>query len=416
MKPAINCPRCSKKMDLKQEKTTPNKFFFKCTSCGDIREISLEDFIKDELPQILDLELDKLILAYKKGNIKFYHNRLISALQFRKAVGKVEAGTMICISREIHVIRGFPKIRRTLMLKNALKSHFSKEIAVEEKMNGYNVRIAFIDPEIVAFTRGGYVCPYTTKKARKIMDLTQFFQDHPDLVICGEMLGTDNPYVSHYYPEIGKLGFRIFDIREKLTGKPLPIQKKRDLLEQYGLPSVTLLGVYPIQEAPSRILEMVKKLGEEGREGVVMKDPQMELPPLKYTSSQAHDDELIYAFKFPFDLGKAFFFSRVIREGFQSYEMEESEEKIKERARRLGESILYPMLDTIKHVAADEVAGEDLIMDADNFQEVDEFLRHLRDLGVIAVAVKYEDGKAVIRRVHQSTTDKISNYLNGGLY
>jgi putative ATP-dependent DNA ligase len=96
--------------------------------------------------------------------------------------------------------------------------------------------------------------------------------------------------------------------------------------------------------------------------------------------------------------------------------MQESEEEMKQRAQRLGESILYPMMDTIKHVSADEVAGEDLTMDAESPEEVEEFLRHLRDLGVVAVLVNYEDGKAVIRRVHQSTTDKITNYLNGGLY
>jgi putative ATP-dependent DNA ligase len=378
--------------------------------------MSLKEFIVKELPELLDLEPHKLEESYKKGNLKFYQSRFITALQFRKAVGKIEAGTMVSLGEEIQVIRGFPKIRRTLMLKEAIKSHFQGEVAVEEKMNGYNVRIAFIDPEIVAFTRGGYVCPYTTKKAQELMDLTQFFQDHGDLVICGEMLGTNNPYVSHYYPEIGELGFRIFDVREKLTGKPLPVSQKRELLNEYNLPPVNLLGVYSVEDAPTKILELVKDLGENGREGVVMKDPQMEIPPLKYTSSQAHDDELVYAFKFPFDLGQPFFFSRVVREGFQSYEMQESEEEMKQRAQRLGESILYPMVQTIKHVSTHEVAGEDLTMDAESPEEVEEFLRHLRDLGVVAVLIKYEDGKAFIRKVHQSTTDKITNYLNGGLY
>ncbi|HEY0196217.1 MAG TPA: RNA ligase, partial [Methanobacterium sp.] len=252
-------------MDIKSGKISPDKFLFKCTSCGDGYEISLKDFIVKELPGLLDLDPHKLEESYEKGNLKFYQNRYITALQFRKDVGKVEAGTMVCLSNEIHVIRGFPKIRRTLTLKDALKSHFHQEVAVEEKMNGYNVRIAFIGDEIVAFTRGGYVCPYTTKKAPEIMDLTRFFQDHPNLVICGEMLGTDNPYVSHYYPEIGKLGFKIFDVREKLTGKPLPVKSKRDLLEEYGLPPVKLLGVYSVSEAPSKILELIKELGEDGR-------------------------------------------------------------------------------------------------------------------------------------------------------
>lgn len=403
-------------MDVAPGKVSPDKLHFKCNSCGDNYEMSIKEFIVKKLSKILDIEQNKLVEAYKKGTLKFYENRFITALQFRKSVVKIEAGTMVCLSKDIQVVRGFPKIRRTLMLNGALKSYFQGEVAVEEKMNGYNVRIALIDSEIVAFTRGGYVCPYTTKKAPEVMDLNRFFADHADLVICGEMLGTDNPYVSHYYPEIGKLGFRVFDLRQKLTGKPLPINEKRELLLEYELPPVNLMGIFSVLEAPSKILKVVKKMGAEGREGVVIKDPQMELPPLKYTSSQAHDDELVYAFKFPFDLGKAFFFSRVIREGFQSFEMKESEEEKSERAQRLGESILYPMLETIKQVSAGDVAGEDLVMDAESPGEVKEFLRHLRDLGVVAVALKYEDGKAVIRRVHQSTTDKISNYLDGGLY
>jgi len=96
--------------------------------------------------------------------------------------------------------------------------------------------------------------------------------------------------------------------------------------------------------------------------------------------------------------------------------MQESADEMEKRAQRLGESILYPMIETIKHVSHSEVAGEDLIMDAQSLQEVEEFIGHLRDLGVMAVVIKYEDGKAVIRRIHQSTTDKINNYLDGGLY
>jgi putative ATP-dependent DNA ligase len=96
--------------------------------------------------------------------------------------------------------------------------------------------------------------------------------------------------------------------------------------------------------------------------------------------------------------------------------MNESTEELGERAQRLGESILYPMLETIKHVAEHEVAGEDLVMDADTIEEAEDFVQHLRDLGVMAKVMEFNDGKAVIRRIHQSTTDKINNYINGGLY
>ncbi|MDY9923798.1 RNA ligase [Methanobacterium sp.] len=382
-----------------------------------MREKSIPPLVTDEeVSHLLDVPSPKLEAAYQKGIVKKYQKRGLNAIQFRKGLGPVEAGTMVVKGEEIEVIRGFPKIRRTLMLHPALEKHFPREVAVEEKMNGYNVRIAQVDDRIVAFTRGGYICPYTSRKASQILNLDEFFQDYPQMVICGEMVGTMNPYVSHYYPEVGKLGFRIFDLREKLTNTPLPVMVKRELLADYQLEPVRLLGVFPVEEAPQKILGIVRELGKNDREGVVMKDPQMQLEPLKYTSSQAQAAELEYALSFPFDLAQAFLFSRIIREGFQSHETGESTDQLRERALRMGESILYPMLETIGKVEQGELAAEDLLIEVDSQEEAEEFIRHLRDLKVMATLAEIKDGKAVIRRIHQSTNDRINNYLDGGLY
>lgn len=370
----------------------------------------------EEVSQLLEIPSYKLEEAYWKGIIKKYQKYGLDAIQFRKRLGSVESGTMVINSERIDVIRGFPKIKRTLMLDPTLKKHFKDEIAVEEKMNGYNVRIALVNDKILAFTRGGYICPYTTRKANELLDLDEIFREHPEMVICGEMVGTLNPYVSHYYREVGKLGFRIFDLREKLTNTPLPVMAKRELLQDYNLEPVRLLGIFSVDEAPEKIMDVVKDLGTNNREGVVMKDPLMELEPLKYTSSQAQASELEYALSFPFDLAQAFLFSRIIREGFQAHEMAESGDQLRERALRMGESIIYPMMETIKRVKNGEVAAEDLIIEVENREEAEEFIRHLRDLKVMATLAEVKDGKAVIRRIHQSTNDKINNYLQGGLY
>lgn len=371
---------------------------------------------QEEVSSLLNLPPQRLEEAYWKGIIKNYQKHDMEAIQFRKGLGSVEAGTMVIMGDEIEIIRGFPKIRRTLMLHPALEKHFTGDVAVEEKMNGYNVRIAQIDDRIIAFTRGGYICPYTTRKANEILDMGEFFREHPEMVICVEMVGTLNPYVSHYYPEIGKLGFRIFDLRKKLTNEPLPVMEKRKLLLDYGLEPVRLLGIFSVKEAPAKIMGIVSDLGANNREGVVMKDPMMQLEPLKYTSSQAQASELEYALSYPFDLAQAFLFSRIIREGFQAHEMAESDDKVRERALRMGESILYPMLETIKRVKNGEVAAEDLVIEVENKEEAEEFIRHLRDLKVMATLAEIKDGKAVIRRIHQSTNDKVNNYLQGGLY
>ncbi len=372
--------------------------------------------VQEEVSKLLNISSQKLEEAYLKGIIKNYQKHNLEAIQFRKGLGSVEPGTIVINGESIQVIRGFPKIRRALMLQPSLKKHFPKEVAVEEKMNGYNVRIALIDNQVFAFTRGGYVCPYTTRKATEILDLDGFFQENPGMVICGEMIGTLNPYVSHYYPEIGKLGFRIFDLREKQTNKPLTVIEKRNLLEEHGLEPVRLLGIFPVDEAPEKIMEIVRDLGANNREGVVMKDPMMQLESLKYTSSQAHAIELEYALTYPFDLARAFLFSRIIREGFQAYEMAESSDELSKRALRMGESILYPLLETIKRVENGELTTEDLVIEVESQNEAEEFIRHFKDLKVMASLVEIKDGKVVIRRIHQSTHDKIKNYLQGGLY
>ncbi|MTK64151.1 MAG: RNA ligase [Methanobacterium sp.] len=376
----------------------------------------MPDFIIKILPKMLDLKSENLERSFKNGNIKFYSGQGVEGLQFRKDVGHIESGTMICFGSKIEIVRGFPKIRRTLLLNPSLMKHFKTEVAVEEKMNGYNVRLALVNQKIKAFTRGGYICPYTTKKAPEILDMENFFDDNPELVICGEMVGTENPYVTHHYREIGKLGFRIFDLRYKTTNQPLTIKEKYQLLNSYNLPAVKSYGIIPIEEAVERIFGIIEEMDLEDREGVVIKDPEMVIEPVKYTSSRAHLGEIEYAFNYPFDFGRSFFFSRVIREGFQAFELGESEEEIRKRAHLLGESILFPMVNTIKHVSEDNSAYEDIVIHVENNNEAEEFARHLRDLGVVAIVQSFNNGKAVIRRIHQSTTDRISNYIRGGLY
>lgn len=359
----------------------------------------------------------RLKVAFARGSLRLLESAGLQALLFKKPLGDLEAGTVIYLGDETEVIRGFPKIRRTLLLSPTIQEHFRDRVAVEEKMNGYNVRIACLSSgETVALTRGGHVCPFTTRKAQELLDLSEFFREHPDLVICGEMIGRDNPYVSQDYPEVGPLGFRVFDLREKNTNRPLPVEERRALLDSYGLPNVRLFGVYPIDEAASEVADIIRALGMAGREGVVMKDPSMEVPPLKYTSSQAHARELAYAFSYPFDFGRPFFFSRVIREGFQAYELDESDDETRERARRLGEAIIYPMLERIKSISAGEAAYEDTVIDVEDREAAEEFIRHLVRLGVSATLADYRDGRATIRRFYQSTTDRINNYLKGGLY
>lgn len=146
-----------------------------------------------------------------------------------------------------------------------------------------------------------------------------------------------------------------------------------------------------------------------------MKDPSMELPPLKYTSSQAHARELAYAFSYPFDFGRPFFFSRVIREASRPMNsMNQMMKPLKGTPPRGGNNIPHAREDK-EHISW-RGAYEDTVIDVEDREAAEEFIRHLVRLGVSATLADYRDGRATIRRFYQSTTDRINNYLKGGLY
>ena len=128
---------------------------------------------------------------------------------------RLEKGTVLLGGT---VVRGFPKIPRTLVLEAGIPRYFAGEFAVEEKMNGYNVRVTRIDGDLYAFTRGGIVCPYTTWKVGVDLDLGPFFDEYPGTALCGEMVGPENPYTPHEYEEIDSLAFRAF--RSPYSGTP----------------------------------------------------------------------------------------------------------------------------------------------------------------------------------------------------
>jgi len=372
-----------------------------------------------KLSGLLGIPEHSITGALKRKTLQYVHGKC-ELFRFDKPISSVEGGTCVFL-KSFEVVRGFPKISRTLMLYPALVKHFfsCKEVAIEEKMNGYNVRVALIGDEIVAITRGGFICPYTTQKANDLIG-RGFFRDHPDLVLCGEMVGPDSPYVPKAFYNIGSLDFFVFDVREKNSGNPMPVNERRKLMDEYGIKSVYLFGKFDVTEAHTAITEIIRSFGDTLREGVVIKDPEMKLPSVKYTSSLSNCADLRYAFEFYNDFGRDFIFGRVCREAFQSVELDEDEESARKRCQKLGESILLPMISTIKKKKAGERIAENVQIRVKNLTTVSEFEEYLRLLGVDAVFEKPEkigDEYLVrIKKNHQSTNDKTQTILDGQMW
>ena len=324
----------------------------------------------------------------------------------------VERGTVLI---EETAVRGFPKVPRTLVLEEGVPTHFEGQIAVEEKLNGYNVRVAKIDGDILAFSRSGMVCPFTTRYLENRLELAPIFEEYPKAMVCGEMIGPENPYTAHDYPGVDSLEFRAFDWRDRESGQPLPVEERRERYEAFEIPQTRFFGIYDVEEAAAEVERIIKDLDAEDREGVVMKAPDGETQ-LKYTTSAANQGDLEFAFSLPFDYGQPFMFRRIIREGFQSVEWDEDPETREKRAHDLGEAILLSMTDTVDTIADGERIGERHTVRAYP-ETVDALLEHLRNQGLTLEIIEDEesgDERVVTfeKRV-QSTNDKTKSYLEG---
>jgi putative ATP-dependent DNA ligase len=319
------------------------------------------------------------------------------------------------------LVRGFPKIKRAMLLEPALLNIFGEipSVAVEEKMNGYNVRVIEFRGKIIAFTRSGHVCPYSTERVQNFLE-PDFFRENPDLVIYGEMAGPENPYVQKEAYGIESLDIFVFDIRHKNTGEALPVNQRRKLAEKYGFNQVRLFGEISINSASSKIMKIIRDLGKKGREGVVIKDPAMVLQPVKYTCSESNCSDLRQAFKFYNEAGRDYLYSRVIREGFQSHEWNESEENFRKRCLRLGESILRPMKETIEQVDSGERIAEEFRIRVKNKETIFKFRDYLNRFGLYValgeIERKGDEYVAEIKKVNKSTNDKTLAMLEGQLW
>jgi putative ATP-dependent DNA ligase len=354
----------------------------------------------------------------------------------------VEGGTVIDPTADA-VVRGYPSVPRVLVLDPGLTTVFEADepVAVEEKLNGANVRIVDLRDTAgttagtaeraaagdagsdglaaagpVALTRSGHVCPYTTERVRDALDVEPFFTDHPEAMLCAELIGPETPYTTHDYADVDGDAIRVFDVRDRETGTPLPVTERRERCASYDLPQVASFGRVEAGSAVERVREVIETLDAEGREGVVVKSADG-AEMVKYTTEAQHHADLAHAFGLPFDYGQDFLFSRVIREVFQTVEFAEDDERRRARAHDLGESILLPAAETVEAVADGEAVGTDHTVRGSP-GTVAALLDHLRDqsLTVDVRADDRQDGERVVRFRKRSaaSTDRIAHYLDGG--
>ncbi len=335
---------------------------------------------------------------------------------FRGETHGVREGTAILLGREPFIVHGYPSIRRLAFLSYTGR-HMVDRVVVEEKMNGYNVRVVYYEGEVYAVTRGGYICPYTTARIRRLYGdkLRRLGEAEPGLVVAGEVVGLENPYVPVRYPEAPGFDYFVFDVLR--DGRPLPLRERDRVVDEYGLRRVRVLGVIDKNDTES-LRGFVRAIEEEGREGIVIKDPEYRVPPLKYTTVKTNIGDIRDGMRHPFDEGKGYLFPRILRLIAQGYEENWSRERLEEVARELGMAILAPAIETLRHRAEGGLVAAEYRLVFPDEDVLGEFLEYMRSLGVDVIASilgSTSEGLAVRIMKLKETHDEYTRMLKTGL-
>ncbi len=315
------------------------------------------------------------------------------------------------------LVRGYPSISRILLLERAVERHFVDRVVVEEKMNGYNTRVVWYAGELLAITRGGFVCPYTTHRLSLSLGeaLRGLFADHPQAIVAGESIGLENPYPRYPYPVEGGFGFMVFDIF--IGGRRLGFSERQALAGDYGIPTVPVIDVVE-KTRHERLRAIVDRLEETGGEGIILRDPENRVPPLKYTTTRTNIGDIEEGMRFFFEEGRSFIFPRVLREIFKIYEERPGPRELEERWLRLGRALLQPPQASVERVEREGLLGESFVLRFRDPRVLDESLAHFARLGIrVQVGeVRSEGGwLRVVFHKPRRTGDEVRRILETGL-
>lgn len=262
--------------------------------------------------------------------------------QFVHGFENIPRGTAVF---EEGVVYGYPSIGRLLALEKGLARQFTAPFWMEEKIDGFNVRICRVQGKTIALTRGGYICPFATDRIADLLD-TAVFEREPDLVLCAEVAGPDNPYSESFPPFIaGDVRLFVFDMLRRNSSRFLCGKEKQDLIRRHNLPAVEIFGRFEPKDLPE-IRAILKRLDSEGREGAVFKEDSPRQRRTKYVTASANLSDIRSSVYTLMDLAPEYFTGRVLRTALAADEL--GTERPAELKQRLGAAFLDGLLGAIR--------------------------------------------------------------------
>ena len=297
--------------------------------------------------------IDRKALDHAFSGDKVQHLEY-SGLDYRRlsdSVGPVPRGSVMLPDGS--VIPGYPSIGRIQTLKQGLAQQFDGPFWAEEKMDGFNVRIVEQAGQLYAFSRGGFVCPFSTDRAPEFFD-AQVFKDQPDLILCAELAGPENPYIEGSPPQVREdIELFVFDLMRRDAGGFLPQAEKFETIDAHRLPATACFGQFGVDDV-DEIRRLMLELDARGAEGVVFKTSDGKKRS-KYVTARSNIHDLELTSGALLDLPPEYFTNRLLRMALFMAENGQRDDAGLERA--LGRSLLQGLF------AASDSAGENGLVD-----------------------------------------------------
>ena len=248
--------------------------------------------------------------------------------RFSERIGDIPRGTVVIGKR---VIYGYPKIRRVFSLMDGVEKNLNPgDIWVEEKIDGFNLRAAYVDGKVHCISRGGFLDFFATEKISADPAIRKFFRERPDAVLYMEMIG-NTPYTSPTNKfDVKYYTFDIGNGKNRFVGP----DEKRKMCKKFGLECVPLIGKVK-KEEPQKLKRFAVLLDKGGKEGMVLKQ-HLPRRVMKYVVPSSDIRDLEENSHMVFDMPAGFMKQRVFRSAISVAELGLGR---KEYDRRLGEAL-----------------------------------------------------------------------------
>ena len=319
------------------------------------------------------------------------------------------------------IIPQYPSIYRCYNFKKALKNYYQEgeSFLIEEKLDGYNVRIANYEGTILAFTRGGFICPYTTELLEEYKSIKKYLLDNPDKIICAEVIG-ENPYNTlsfrMYGPTPQIFAFDIMNIKDitcKSRKKKFlrPTYEKMQIFENYNLPSVPVLGTFSVSDYKN-LQKIIINMNKENKEGIVVKALDHSKKYIKYATPNADIEAIADHITKSFECDTAHFRKRIFL--IASYYLEFSEEN-EDLFEFFKTSIKKSLIDILKENQKIEVYT--ITISKENWRELEKLLSRTLKITIISEHI-LENGKSRItfEKYYKNTSEFIRGANAGKLF